>query len=382
MRLIMDARTLRPGMTGVGRYTLELLAAWAEKARTGQTVSRLRALIHESNLGVVKDSAPLQGIEWISTSVDYESHPRSDWWERFTLPSLVEPDELFFGPAFLIPTGRQRFRRVAAVHDLGVFKRPMDYSRKFGIYMRWMIRRTAQCAAAIIVPTKAVADDFVRFLPHAHHRIHVVPDAPPSNFDLAWPVDSRITNDPIPFADRPYFASIGTLERRKDPWTALASLQKIWDLRESEELGPAWIWFGGPGQGKLDFLREIRESPVRDHFRCLGPQPRAEVTRTLAQAIALVYPSLDEGFGLPPLEAMAAGIPAVVSDIPPLREVCGDAALYFEPGDARALAKLLRQLMKDSQFRGQYIQRGRAQAAKFSWESTAARTLDILSNLA
>lgn len=382
MRIFFDARTLRPRMTGVGRYSMQLLAALAEGMRSGELgIERLRALVLESSLPYLQGMEAFAKIEWVPTSTDYESHPSGDIWERFSLPNLIESDELFHGSAFRIPGGRQKFKRVVTIHDLGVFKRPQDSSRRFGAYMRWLIRGVAHAADAIIVPTQAVADDLRNQLGISGDRVRVIPEAPSLGLEPDWPCDTRISNDPIPSTAGPCFISIGTLETRKDPWTALAALEEL-SRHDSEVTASArWIWIGGPGHRKLDFLRDLRESSARERFRCIGPRSSREIAEAMSRATALVYPSLDEGFGLPPLEAMAAGVPVVASDLAPIREVCGEAALYFPAGNARSLAKCLRQLITDQALRVSLIDKGRSRASLFSWQKSAARTVEVYSGM-
>lgn len=382
MRIFFDARTLRPRMTGVGHYSMQLLAALAEAMRGGgHGIERLRALVLESNLPYLKEMEAFAKVEWVPTSSDYESHPSGDLWERFSLPRIVETDEIFHGPAFRIPGGSQPFKRVVTIHDLSLFKRPQDCTKRFGIYMRRLIKRSCRAADTIIVPTQAVANDLNHWLSISGSSVNVIPEAPSLGIEPQWPRDARIGNDPIPEIHGPCFISVGTLEVRKDPWTALGALEDLARQKNEDSIQAQWIWIGGPGYRKLDFLRDLRESTVREHFRCIGPRSSCEISALMGQATALVYPSLDEGFGLPPLEAMAAGLPVVTSNIAAVREVCGESALYFPEGSTRSLAKCLRQLTTDQGFRAELIEKGKARSSLFSWQKSAARTVEVYSGM-
>jgi alpha-1,3-rhamnosyl/mannosyltransferase len=105
--------------------------------------------------------------------------------------------------------------------------------------------------------------------------------------------------------------------------------------------------------------------------------PEEDLSALYAGAALFVFPSLYEGFGLPVLEAMACGVPVACSDISSLLEVCGDAALYFDPGDVEAIAEVLCSAMTNPDLRATLQERGLNRAAQFSWEQTARETLDL-----
>jgi glycosyltransferase involved in cell wall biosynthesis len=122
----------------------------------------------------------------------------------------------------------------------------------------------------------------------------------------------------------------------------------------------------------------IAESGVKDSVRLTGWIPRDELLQLYARAQAFVYPSTFEGFGMPVLEAMAAGIPVACSDIPPLREVAGEAALFFDPTDEDAIAIALDRIVNDAPLRAQLEKSGPERARNFTWERAARETLRAL----
>lgn len=113
------------------------------------------------------------------------------------------------------------------------------------------------------------------------------------------------------------------------------------------------------------------------HVSMPGFVSDADLRTLVGRATLFVHPSLAEGFGLPPLEAMALGAPTAVSDIAPLREVAGDAALYFDPHDAGGLADLIRRTCGDAALRQNLSQRGKRRAASFTWAEAARKTLSV-----
>ena len=139
-----------------------------------------------------------------------------------------------------------------------------------------------------------------------------------------------------------------------------------------------WCWPESPDftQRKSEAL--IAELNLGDSVRLTGWIPREELYGLYAHAAACVIPSTFEGFGMPVLEALAAGIPTACSDIPPLRESAGDAALFFDPLDENAIAAALDRITEDELLRRTLAQSGPQQARMFTWERTARKTLEIL----
>jgi len=362
-------------MTGVGRYAVELLGGLAEKARSGEL--RIRAAVLGSSVEDLRRVAELEGVEWVPVPWDYESHPSGDWALRFRIPKLVQEDEVYHAPAFILPGGKQPFRRVVTIHDLGVFKRPADYPWKFGAYLRWRIRSAVKFADRLIVPTNAVAEDLSGFLPQARDRVRVVHEAPTRIRIPAWEKETDLSQFQRSLPCKHFFLSIGTIERRKDPWSAARAMEKL--IRGSAGEAPEWVWIGGSGFQGQELIDKIKRSSVSGRFHFIGFQGEGNLDEALKRAAALVYPSLDEGFGLPPLKAMALGIPAIVSDLPVLREVCGDAALYFPQSDSESLAIVLRRVLTEPALVEELKDKGFKRVATFSWKKAALETVKVYS---
>jgi alpha-1,3-rhamnosyl/mannosyltransferase len=171
-----------------------------------------------------------------------------------------------------------------------------------------------------------------------------------------------------------YFAAVGTLEPRKNLHTALAAHARLpAALRRAVPLVLIGIegWLTGPLHAALS--ASLRDGSVRK----LGYVPDDEMPLLMAGALALVYPSIYEGFGLPVLESMAAGVPVLCSTAQALREVAGNAALMCDPADTDGFAEAMQALIDDSALRGRLSAAGCARARNFSWRQTAEDTLDV-----
>ncbi len=251
-------------------------------------------------------------------------------------------------------------RFVLTVHDLIPLEWPETVSVAYRVQFRVWLERSLALADAVICPTRAVADGLQeRFRPRAPVRV------------IPMGVDGR---DGLPRdrGDQRYFLILGTLETRKNVSTVVRAFQtgtgEAW--REGVEL---WI-AGGLGFGSGPELQAIAVVPG---VRYLGSQPPREVRRLLRGALALCAPSLAEGFGMPPLEAMAVGTPVIASDIPAHREVLGEGALLVSPRDEEGWATAMAQTAAEAGFRDRLAASGLERAAVFSWARTAAETEEL-----
>jgi glycosyltransferase involved in cell wall biosynthesis len=161
--------------------------------------------------------------------------------------------------------------------------------------------------------------------------------------------------------------NVGAIQKRKN----IARLVEAF-----EAVDRAWrlVLIGSSGYGAAEIHARISASPAVDRIRVLGYVTPEELAGWYARATIFAFPSLDEGFGMPLLEAMAHGVPVIASNASALPEVAGDAAVLIDPRDTDALADALLRLADDDALRGQLIRRGFARARQFTWESAVEKT--------
>ena len=293
--------------------------------------------------------------------------PRASRREIVRLASARRPD------AFLSPwSAFPRLDRldppvpvVATVHEVPFVRLgPVE-----GRLRTWIPRRAlaldAAGAAAIVVPSAATRDDVVAAHPEAAAKVVVVPQGfNPVFWGAAKPDPSR--------AGRPYGILVGATHRRKGIETFLDAFPYLAALRLS------WVLAGAPrDRGVLSRARargDVEIVPAR-------ALDDATLYSLVAGARLLVYPSLSEGFGFPPLEAMAAGVPVVASAAGSIPEVAGDAARLVPAGNPAALARGIRAVATDDALRARLVTAGRARAARFPCAEAARRTLAVLDNV-
>jgi glycosyltransferase involved in cell wall biosynthesis len=282
------------------------------------------------------------------------AHRAGHAWEQAVLPLQAGRAAALYSPANLAPV---RYRRnVVVIHDVAAFRHPEAYSRPYVEYQRRLLPRLARAASALITVSEFSRADLIEVLGAPPTRVTVIPEG----------VDERFfaKADPSAAAARydlasPYALAVGTASARKN----LHALDQA--ARSLRGRGIELV-LAGSDRGYL------RGSDGR--LKRLGYVDDELLPGLYAGAAALAMPSGYEGFGLPCLEAMAAGTPVVAAATGALPETCGDAALLVEPRDTAGFADALMAAVCDEQVRARLIDAGRRRAAKFSWTRTAKLT--------
>jgi glycosyltransferase involved in cell wall biosynthesis len=249
-----------------------------------------------------------------------------------------------------------RLPRVAVIHELPWLRRPSAEEGRTAAVHRLRILAAALVCRRLLVPSRATARDLAVLAPGAARRIAVLP----------WGVDATFTPGPpsgrIPLPPGPKILWVGTVRRRK----ALPVLLAAW--RGLPAPRPALLLAGVAG-GDL---------PPEDGIRPLGFQDDGGLLELYRSADVLACPSVSEGFGFPPLEAMACGCPVVAAEAGSVPEVCGEAALLVPPRDPAPLAVALARVLGDAGLRREMAARGIARAARFTWAAAGALARRLL----
>jgi glycosyltransferase involved in cell wall biosynthesis len=273
------------------------------------------------------------------------------WWTGHELPRLVRATgaDVIHHP---LPahTRRSGTPQVVTVMDLAFERLPECFDRGFRVYARRTHRAAALRADAVVCISETTAADARELWRVNPERIVVAPLGP------GQPLD-------VPEREPTHFLYVGDDEPRKDLHT-LVEAYRIYRKRAAEPLplvlaGSATATGGGI---------EARRHPSPD-----------QLAQLYAGAVALVHPSLYEGFGLTPLEAMAAGVPVIAAQSPGITEVCADAVRYADPRDPRSFAQAMSEIAADSALQNNLIERGRRRALRFSWARCARAHVDAYS---
>lgn len=263
-------------------------------------------------------------------------------------------------PATLGPA-RTSMPTVLTVHDMLYWSNPELMSMPlYTEPVKWMEKRGAANATRVITDSQVSADEIVKYLSFPSERLHVVPLA------ARHPVGRR------PRACAPENLVLASGQRRPHKnWTGLIRGLAL----VPEDVRPHLVITGGRGEDPLRPL--VGRLGLDEWVTLLGWVDDAELAGLQARARVMAVPTLAEGFGLPVLEAMASGLPVMASDLPVLREVGGDAVLYFDPRSTRSIADALRVVATDPERMAQLSSAGLAQAASFSWRRVAEETLAV-----
>lgn len=343
MTIALDATPLTISTGGVARYTLELARALATEFPQDQywllSDQILPApVLFPSNLRCGSPPPSLLGRRWWLFGLDQQMSRRQV--------------DLFHGTDFSVPYLNRR-PSVMTLHDVSpwTFRDPgaQRIRRRTPILLRLGL------AAMVITPSQAVRREAIARFRLAPDRVVAVPLAASDAFQ-------RVETPP---PSKPYFLFAGTLEPRKN----IGRLIEAW--REARKSFDVDLVLAGRIRG--DFSAPAAEPGLR----VFGPVPDADLPGLYSGALAVVYPSLYEGFGLPVLEAMQCGAIVVTSRDPAIREVSGDGAIQVEAEDTRGLAEALRAIGRAPENFGALRSRALARAREFSWQRTARLTHDV-----
>jgi glycosyltransferase involved in cell wall biosynthesis len=292
-----------------------------------------------------------------------KGHLRRLVWTQFQLPKIYQTlkSQLLFSPIPEAPLYTNS-RFIVMSHDMIPLRFPKRFS-PLTPYHRYYTPQVLNQAQHIICNSQATAKDLVNFFHIPTNKITPIP--------LAYnPSQFQFLNLPT----RNYFLYIG----RQDPYKNLQRLITAFSTlpnRNDYEL-----WLAGPYDKRYSPLLEIQtqELGINHLVKFLNYVPYNELPIIINQAIALVFPSLWEGFGLPVLEAMACGTPVITSNISSLPEVAGDAAILINPYNIEEITAAMKIIINDSETRKQLSEKGLKRANQFTWEKTGLATVEVL----
>lgn len=355
MRIALDATPLLGARTGIGEFTAGLIAALAER----DDVNPVAFAITWRGRGRLTDVVPA-GVPVVRAPMP--ARPLRAAWSRSEFPPIelwTGPVDVVHGTNFVVPPSR-RAARVVSVHDLTPFRFPELADRSTLAYPQ-LVRRALARGAFVHTDSAFVAGEVVTTFGVADDRVGVVAPGIPPVLGGRPEAGRRLAG-----ADR-YVLALGTIEPRKD----LPSLVRAFDDVAATDADLRLVVAGRDGWGAEGFAAALAAARHGDRVVRLGWVDATDRADLLAGATVFAFPSVYEGFGFPPLEAMVAGVPVVTTTAGSLPEVVGPGAVTVPVGDVAALAAELRSLTSDPQRAAALVERGRARVTEFSWERCA-----------
>ena len=296
------------------------------------------------------------------------AHFRRLQWTQFQLPTLLQETRstLLFSPVPEAPLS-QKVRSIVVVHDLIPLRFP-HWTSPLTLYARFYVPQVLAQAQHIICNSKATADDIINHFQIPARKITPIllaHDA--ANFRV---IES---SGQLDRASRPYFFYLG----RVDPYKNLQRVISAFAALSNQDYD---LWIAGSADRRYTPLLQAQAQMlgVGDRVKFLEYVPYTELPVLLNRAIALVFPSLWEGFGFPVLEAMACGTPVITSNLSSLPEVAGDAALLVDPYSEAEITAAMQTIATDAGVRSDLRSAGLARASQFSWVKTGQATAELL----
>ena len=366
MRIGLDGIPLANLLTGIGHYTFELATALSllNPADEFELVSPFPFLPEISrerlpaNLQLEQARVGLLGKRWWAVGLPFHLKRA-----RYAL---------FHGTNYDIPLWN-RCPTAVTIHDLSVWLLPQMHERRIVRRARRRLPIMARNATMIIAATESGRRELCEHLKVELERVSVTPYAPRRGFRPVPPERTAEVRRRLGIEDE-FLLFVGTIEPRKNLITLLRAYEEL--LRAGQHR-PQLVIAGKEGWLTEELFAHIRRAGLEERLRFTGYLAEKDLAALYSSCTAFIYPSLYEGFGLPPLEAMASGAPVITSRIGSIAEVVGNGALLIEPTDAAGLAASILNLLENERARQHLREKGRARAAEFTWEKTAAQTFEV-----
>lgn len=346
-RLILGidaSRSRHPQPTGVERYSTEIISALLELC--------------------TKDELRLYTPQKISSFPEKNQRvlrfPRFWTLARLSLEMLLHKPDVLFVPAHVLPFFAPK-RSFVMIHDLAFEKVPEAYSSSQRRYLRWSTRRALKKCKQVLVPSSAVQLDLERLYGAKSESILVVPHGP---------LPLKIPEQKPKAFKEPVFFYLGRLETKKN----LSTLAKAFKLVQKKHPKARLVLAGRPGYGWETFGPDLTKQPG---VELPGFMSEKAVVRHFLSSTAFMFPSLEEGFGFPLLQAFQAGCPVICSDIPVLKEVAGGAGIFIKPTDVEGFAKAMIKLIEEPESSSVLTLKGKKRLQDFSWKKAGQTLADL-----
>jgi len=359
--IAVDLRALVPTATGIGVYTRSLLLELAARG-----ANRYLGLAHRPP----REEAELTAA---GIAIEHQPAPLGVIWQQLRLPQrLAQGDiDLLWSPLITLPL-RCPVPAVATVHDLTTVLMPETHRLKVKWSILPFLRASLDRAERLVTISHATARDIAFHFPHCAAKVRVVyPGIDPEFRPGTWGEIDDIRQELG--APEGYILYAGTLEPRKN----VGAVLDAWEaLHDENPQTPPLVLVGPYGWASEHLVKRI-ETLKPLGLQAHGHVDRAHLVRLFQGASLFVYPSFYEGFGLPPAEALACGIPTIVSNVSSLPEVIGKAGVQVDPSDAGELAMAIRDLLASPGRQDELRARGIEQAAQFRWDTAAEQMEEV-----
>lgn len=375
MKIGFSTSVIQRGKTGVAQYVFALLRAFQQANSDHQF--RLFVLEEDRSLFAGFDDR----FEIVPVAEEFRSPIKNIRWHQTLLPRLArELDlDLLHVPSYRRLVWSSSCPRVGTIHDLAPFRVSKKYDLARMFYGRYVVKQFARKQTRIIAVSENTARDIEQFFRIPRSRMRVIHNGLEHDRFFVRNREQALADVTAKFGlNKPFFLYVARLEH---PGKNHTRLIEAFEQFKQQTKSDWTLAFGGSDWHGAEVIHErINRSPCRADIRPLGFITNEDLPTLYSAASTFIYPSLYEGFGMPPVEAMACGCPVICSDRGSLGEVVGDAARIVDPEDIASIAEALKSFHQDPAERASFVQRGLRRAKEFSWERTARETLEVYQN--
>lgn len=357
IRIGINGRCLTQPVTGVQRYGIELLKKFDHFLDTGAINSEQYEII------VFTPREDLSYLDFTHLNLVSSGRLTGNLWEQIELP-LLSRGMMLFNPANIAPILRSN--QIVTLHDASVFAVPEAYSWMFQLKYRLIMRIMGRFAKKVFTVSNFSKLELIRYCNIRPEIIVVIPSG--ADHILTAPADPSIFKRQN--IKKPYLLAVGSNSLHKNFKAVINALSII-----RSDIDFEMVIVGGSFSR---VFRSTEEDELPEQVHRVGYVTDPELRALYENALGFVFPSLYEGFGFPPLEAMICGCPVILSAVTSLPEVGGDAVLYCDPHSDSSIAEQMERLLLDEDLRNQLKQKGIIQARKFNWCDTAWDTWNEL----
>jgi len=372
MRIGLNAQILTDGRTGVTRFAKNVIQLLPEIGTAHEFV------IFGNPLDI--DIKHRINAKLIPTSESINSSAKRIIWEQTVLPRLIKKNniDLMYYPDHTSPVFKIKAKVIISVHDVSTFAVPDTVGIARRIYKKTVIRRSVKLCDAIITGSEATKKEMAKYLPDSVRKIRVIPYGLEESFN---PVKDKIVLSSIKEKynlTTPFVLHVGTIEARKNIIRIVRVFAKG---RRNHQWKHSLVLVGMPGYGFDKIEKSIVEEGVKDSVIITGHVDNNDLPGIYSLADALIYPSLYEGFGFPPLEAMKCGCPVVSSYSTSLPEVIGDAGVFVDPYSEDKIFGALQRVITDKKLHEKLVYLGKERIRRFTWKKTVEGILQLITEI-
>src|SRR5579863_4514239 len=375
MRIAIDYTAAIRQSAGVGNYVRRLV-----DAMLAQDASNQYTLLTSGRPTRERPFPQAQNVQ--GRSIIIPDRYLNIIWYRWRLPLYATffsgQVDIYHGPDFALPPLNGKLRKVVTVHDLSFLEHPEYAVPSLAAYLKKIVPEAVAAADVVASVSQTTSQSLIKHFKTPTEKIVVVPNG-------VAPYYRRITDPVLLGATRhkfglkhPLVLGVGTMEPRKNH----LGLIKAFAQAQKKKKGPAMLALAG-GKGWLyeETKQAVADLKLEHKVRFLGHISDLELVTLYSMADVFAFPSFSEGFGIPPLEAMACGTPIITSNTSSLPEVVGDAALLVDPHNIIELGHAITRLLEDEQLREELRQKGYQRAQHYSWSASASKMLSIYQKL-